>query len=229
MQHVWVAPHPGRFLAFAWFVETVTSPVFIALSFALGTVSATGRWVFVVDPAAPSADVVEAREQFHRVGRRAHRRYLLARVSTGFLYAWPVPFIVIAVSVSDATGGSTRAGLDASMPVTVTYIVVAGVATLVSSWLARRSVREVEGLAIERTVRSGVLGRNREVLSVISRADQLGLVEQRLFLDHLWRVATADQARSRYLEGGTEFDEDEFAVLRGDVETAETALRGWRA
>ena len=113
------------------------------------------------------------------------------------------------------------------MPVTIAYTVVAGIVTLVTSWLARRSVREVKGLGIERTVRSAVLGRNREVLRTISRADQLGLVEQRRFLDHLWRVATADQARSRYLEGGTEFDEDEFAALRRDIETAETMLQRW--
>lgn len=113
------------------------------------------------------------------------------------------------------------------MPVAIAYILVASIVALVTSWLARRSAREIKELGIEGTVRSGVLGRNREVLRIISRAGQLGLVEQRRFLDHLWRVAMADQARSRYLEGSAEFDEDEFAALRREIETAETTLHHW--
>lgn len=229
VQHVWVAPRPGRFLAFAWFLENVTSPVFIALSIAFGTVSATDRWIFVVDPAAPTEALVPAQEEFRRVGRRARRRHLTARISTGFLYAWPALLLAIGVSASDAAGGSTTAGLDAAIPVTVAYTVVVGIAALVTSWFARRSVREVNSLNIERTARSTVLGRNREVLRILRRVDQLDLVEQRRFLDHLWRVATADQARSRYLEGGTEFDEDDFAALRRDIESAETMLQRWTA
>lgn len=227
VQHVWAAPRPGRFLAFAWFLENVTSPVFIALSIAFGTVSATDRWVFVVDPAASTEALVAAREEFRRVGRRARRRHMMARISTGFLYAWPVLFLAIGLSTSEAADGSTTAGLDAAIPVTAAYTVVVGIAALVTSWFARRSAREVNSLDIERTARSTVLGRNREVLRILRRADQLDLVEQRRFLDHLWRVATADQTRSRYLEGGTEFDEDEFAALRRDIETAETTLQRW--
>jgi hypothetical protein len=227
VQHVWVAPHPGRFLAFAWFIENVTSPMFIGLNIAFGTASATDRWVFVVDPAAPSEVLAEALKEFRRVGRRAHRRLLLARVSTGFLYAWPAVLLVVGFSAGEAAGGSLGARFDAAMPVTVTYIVVGSIITLVTGWLARRSVREVKELGNEGTARSGVLGRNREVLRIISRADQLGLVEQGRFLDHLWRVAMADQARSRYLEGSAELDEGEFATLRRDIETAETTLHHW--
>ncbi|WP_129788130.1 hypothetical protein [Promicromonospora panici] len=227
MQHVWVAPHPGHFLAFAWFIENVTSPVFMALSMAVGTVSATDRWVFVVDPAASSEVLAGAQETFRSVGRRARRRYLLARISIGFLYAWPLVLLALGLPVSAAVGGSAGAGLEAATPATIAYILAGGAAALVTSWLARRSAREVRELNIEGVVRSGVLGRNREVLRVISRTDQLGLVEQRRFLDHLWRVAMADQARSHYLEVGAEFDEDDFAALRRNIETAEAALQHW--
>ncbi|WP_454856786.1 hypothetical protein [Promicromonospora soli] len=227
MQHVWVAPYPGRFLAFAWLIENVTSVMFIVLNIAFGTVSATDRWVFVVDPAAPPEVLAEAREEFRRVGRRARRRYLLDRISNGFLHGWPVVLLVVGISVSEATGGSSGAGFSDAMLVTVLYAGVASIATLVTGWRARRSVREVRDLAIEGTARSGVLGRNREALRIISQANQLGLVEQRRFLDHLWRVAMADQARSRYLEGSAEFDEGEFATLRRDIETAETTLHHW--
>lgn len=128
--------------------------MFIALSIAFGTVSATDRWVFVVDPAAPAEALVPAQEEFRRVGRRARRRHLMARISTGFLYAWPVLLLAIGVPASDAAGGSTTAGLDAAILVTGAYTVVVGIAALVTSWFARRSVREVNGLYIERTARS---------------------------------------------------------------------------
>ena len=83
------------------------------------------------------------------------------------------------VLAPEIAGSSASDGLAAAMPVTIAYTVVGGVAALVTSWFARRSVREVTGLSIEGTVRSALLGRNRDVLRLISRADRLDLVEQR--------------------------------------------------
>lgn len=229
VQHVWVSPRPGRFLAFAWFVENVTSPIFIARSMATGTAPESGvdRWVFVVDPSAPPEALAASQGRVRAIGRRARLRYLLARVSTGLFYVWPVLFIAVGASVSEAAGGNTEAALDVATPVALGYVVVFGIAALVTGWRARRSVREIRELRVDRTARSTVLGWNRDALGLISRFDQLGVVERRMLLDHLWGVAAADQARARYLDGDTPFDEAEFAALRRDVEAAEAALGRW--
>lgn len=229
VQHVWVSPRPGRFLAFAWFVENVTSPIFIARSMATGTAPESGidRWVVVVDPSAPPEALAAAQGRLREVGRRARLRYLVARLSTGLIFAWPVLFVAVAASASQSAGGDTGSAFDDATSVTVAYLTVLGIAAFVAGWLARRSVREIRELRVDQTARSAVLGRNRDVLRLISRFDRLGVVERRLLLDHLWGVATADQARSRYLDGDTPFDETEFATLRRDVEAAEAALGRW--
>ncbi|WP_285101398.1 hypothetical protein [Promicromonospora sp. MEB111] len=229
VQHVWVSPRPGGLLAFAWFVENVTSPIFITRSLAIGTAPESGidRWVVVVDPSAPPDALAAAQSRLREVGRRARSRYVPARVLTGLFYAWPVLFIALVATAGQAAGGDTGAAFDDATPVTLTYLAVLGIAAFVAGWLARGSVREIRELRVDRTARSAVLGRNRDVLRLISRFDQLGVVERRMFLDHLWSVATADQARSRYLAGDTPFDETEFAALRRDVEAAEAALGRW--
>lgn len=221
-QYVWCAPRPGRFLAVMWFLENFGSPVFMAINYLHGGVSAMDRGVFVIDPAADARAAGSARAELDRVGRRARRRFAVSRLT----HAGGLGLLVLALAAGVLAADASGFDVGVAMLIAVPGGFVMLAATIATDLFARRSVRELHDLDVPHAARSDALGRSGAALRQIVRGDQRSAGDQRLLVDDLWQVAAADQARSSYLRG-LEFDENEFAQLRLAVERAEGGLEAW--
>lgn len=222
VRNVWCAPYPGRFLAVMWFIEDMSSPIFIVINFLRGGVSAMDRSMVVIDPAADALAVASARAELDRVGRKARRRFAMSRIAHAAGFGLLALAVAAGVLAADAGGFDAEAAMLIAVPGGLVLFAV----TLVADLLARDSARRLQGLEIPHAARSGVLGRSRIAWQKIAGWEQLSAGDQRILVAALWDVAVADRARSSYLNG-VEFDENEFADLRHAVDRAKDALEVW--
>lgn len=208
---MWLVSAPGSILRLDW------GPV---LSMALD------RYVVVMHPATPGAEVVRARDRLESVGRVARARYRWSRVSNALVAATPVVFVFVAAAASESAGGSTEAGLGPAVPVSLVW---AGITFSVAQWCdtrSRRSVRQIARISARHVLVCARLGESAAVRREIARSGSRSIAEQDHLVQLLWRAAEADRARRRYLEGPL-FADDEFATILDAAESSHTALVSW--
>lgn len=225
MQHVWRAPVPGLFLGLVWIVSK-PGPVFIpnwederALAF--------HRPVFVIDPRADSLEVQQVRARLDELGQVARRCFGWSRAANALVCAVPVVLAVVWWWASGSAEPGTAPLTEVVLPVTIAYALVAIAFAIPRDRLTRQAVRRIAEFRSPGVLRSSWLGRDKFARGLIARLEERSADEQRQVTEILWRVVGAERARREYLDSAEVFDEAEFAVLRGQVESAELDLRAW--
>lgn len=222
MQHVWRAPRPGRFIALAW---VLARPGLLKLEGELR--AALQRFVFIVDPSQDPLVVEQIRTRFYEIERTARVRYRWSRLANALVGASPVVFLSVAFSASELAGGSTDAVLTPPLGATLVYLAPTVALAIYCDRKTRQSVQQIGEFAAPEVLRSRVLGEDRDALRQIAQADKWSAGEQRQLLDILWRIAEAERVRTDYLESVVDFDDEEFASIFQQVETAKADLRAW--
>ncbi|WP_454857636.1 hypothetical protein [Promicromonospora soli] len=222
MQHVWRAPRPGRFLALAW---VMAKPGILKMEGDLR--AALHRFVFIVDPRQDLLVVERIRTGFNEIERTARVRYRWSRLANALVGASPVVYLSVAFSASELAGGSTDAGLTPPLGATLAYLAPTVALAIYCDRRTRQSVQQIEEFAAPEVLRSRLLGEDRHALRQIAQAEKRSAGEQRQLLDILWRIAEAERVRTDYLESVVDFDDEEFASILQQVETAKADLRAW--
>lgn len=224
MQHVWLAPNPGRFLGLLWLLG---SGSLFSISGHEDRAQASEQQVLVIDPGTDAAGVARIRARFDDLGRVARVRFRWSRVANALWCAFPVVLILVAVWASSVVVPPTDPLKDVATPVALGYGAVTGLIAIACDRYTRRSVRLVAEFEDPRVVRTSVPGRDRFVARLVEGAERRTAAEQRQLTELLWEFAVADQARRDYLHDTEVFDDDEFALLRARSEDARRDLRAW--
>lgn len=225
VQHLWLSPRPGWFLGLVWIISRPGSVLW--MNWEAERAAALDRVLFVIDPRADQVEVERIRRQFDEMERTARGRYRWSQLANVLFCAWPVVFLVVAVSGADTDGGSTD-GLDPALAATIVYLLLVLPVSVLCDGRSRRSVRTFEEFDAPNVLRSRRLGSDQLVVRQLSRADMRSAGDQRQLVDILWRIAEADRARREYLDSVDVLDDGFAAVLRR-VEDAEAELRVWSA
>lgn len=219
------APRPGRFLALAWVVGKPGS--ILRLNWEVELREALDRLVFVADPRAEAFEIEPVRARFDELGRTARARYGWSRLAHALVVASPAVFVGVAVTVSERTGGTIDAALDAALPPSIVYVLVTMTFAAFCDRRARRSARDIRELDAPGVLWSRRIGADRTARRLVADAGRWSAGEQRRLQDVLWRFAEAERARSDYLESAIAFDEEAFApLLRRSRPPRPTCARG---
>lgn len=184
------------------------------------------RSVVVIDPATDPSEVERIRTQLAGMTRTARLLLRRSRVANLLLCGWPA--VLFAVwSWASRPGDLTRdPWTNVAVPAGV-YVAIALAFVIPFDRRAQRAVRQFEQFEAPGVLGSARLGADKLVVRLIARAGKSSAGEQRLLTEHLWRIAAADRARHEYLHSGEDFEDAEFSVLRGRLETAQRDLRVW--
>ncbi|MFI2486136.1 hypothetical protein ACH47X_04470 [Promicromonospora kroppenstedtii] len=224
MQHVWLAPNPGRFLGLLWLLA---SGSLFSISGHEDRVQASEQHVLVIDPGTEAAEVARIRARFDELGRVARARFRWSRLANALWCAFPVVLILVAVWASTVVVPPTDPLTDVATPVALGYGAVTSLIAIVCDRYTRRSVRQIAELEEPSVVRTSMPGRDRFIVRLVEEAERRTAAEQAQLSELLWQFAVADQARRDYLHQTAAFDDDEFSVLRVRSEDARRGLRAW--